>query len=350
MRIATRILALAVTFGVAACDSPQNFMSSTGGPAARELASLGWQALVAFGAATLATWILIVWLAFRRRGTLAEHAPVDANRGQGWILIGGFAIPLAVLAALFISMIDSMASSPIQHTDGAGAHGSPETRAMGHGPDIRVAGQRWWFEAEYHPGAGSHQVFVPNEIHVPVGRPVDIELETRDVIHSFWIPKLHGKVDLVPGLTNRIRILATRPGRYSGQCAEYCGLEHARMRLVVVAQEESDYQAWLAGQREPALAPDSELAAQGRDVFMSTACPICHTVRGTEARGRVGPDLTHFASRKTFAGGAFENNTANLQAWITNAQSLKPGSQMPNLTQFSGADLRAITTYLQGLR
>src|SRR5690606_32519715 len=188
MRSHSRALVLTLALAVAGCDSPQNYMGDTGGPAAEQLANLGWQALLAFGAATLITWGLILWVALRRRGTLAEHAPIDADHGQAWILIGGVAIPFVVLAVLFISMLDSLAAFPMHHSGASNR------------PDIRLTGQQWWFEAEYGPGPGSHQVFVPTEIYIPVGRPIEIELQARDVIHSFWIPKLHGKVDLVPGI------------------------------------------------------------------------------------------------------------------------------------------------------
>jgi len=337
MRPHSRVIVFALALVIAGCDSPQSYMGNTAGPAAQQLASLGWQALLAFGAATLITWGLILWVALRRRGTLAEHAPIDANHGQAWILIGGVAVPFVVLAVLFISMLDSLAAFPIHHSSEANQ------------PDIRLTGQQWWFEAEYGAGPGS-QVFVPTEIYIPVGRPIDIELQTRDVIHSFWIPKLHGKVDLVPGILNRIRIIASRPGTYEGQCAEYCGMQHALMRLRVIALPEQEYATWLAHQREPASEPTTDAARHGREVFMSAACPLCHTVRGTGAHGRLGPDLTHLASRNRIAGGAFRNDTANLQAWITHAQSMKPGSRMPNLTEFSGADLQALSAYLQSLR
>jgi cytochrome c oxidase subunit 2 len=193
-------------------------------------------------------------------------------------------------------------------------------------------------------------VTVPTELHVPVGRPVTIELVSRDVIHSFWVPKLHGKVDLVPGMTNVVHLQADRPGLYSGQCAEYCGMQHAQMRIQVVAQSPAAWRAWLDAQRAPAAEPKSELARHGRDVFMQGACPLCHTVRGTPALGSVGPDLTHLASRDRIAGGALENDVANLSAWVTHAQSLKSGVAMPNLTQFTCEQLNALVEYLKGLK
>jgi cytochrome c oxidase subunit 2 len=191
---------------------------------------------------------------------------------------------------------------------------------------------------------------VPTELHIPVGKPVDIELETRDVIHSFWIPKLQGKVDLVPGRVNRVRIMADEPGVYRGECAEFCGVQHAHMRIEIVADQPAFYEAWLAAQRAPAREPSDTQLGHGRDVFLSSACALCHTIRGTDAHGLVGPDLTHVGGRARIAGGSLENNTANLEAWIVDAQSLKPGAQMPSLRQLPGADLRALVAYLQSLR
>lgn len=330
---------------LAGCSGPQDFMRGTG-PAAHGLASLGWTVLVTFSAVTVVVWLLIGWIAVRRRGTLAEHAPVDAAGGESWILVGGFGIPLAVLAALFVMALATLAAYPMQ--DGLPC-GTSVCSASGPAL-VRVTGHQWWFEAQYAFDHPDLDVTSPTEVHIPVGRPVDIDLDTRDVIHSFWVPKLHGKVDMVPGYTNRIRIQADRPGVYFGECGEYCGMQHAHMRLEVVAQEPAQYQAWLASQREPAREPQAEDAKRGRELFLAGPCATCHTVRGTPAGGRLGPDLTHIASRPRIAGGMLDNNTANLEAWITQAQSLKPGSLMPDVTQFSGRELRALVAYLQTLR
>lgn len=322
----------------AGCDSPQNYLIHTGGPAASWIAWLGWEAIIAFCAATVVTWGLLLWFALRRRGTLAEHAPIDINRGQGWILIGGFLIPLGVFVFLFIGSMGLMRDLPLGHP---GAHT----------PDIVVTGQQWWWEATYHfKGHPDLEVHTATEIHVPVGHPVSIEVQSADVMHSFWVPKLHGKIDLVPGLKNYIRLEASQPGTYLGQCASYCGEEHANMKLRVVAQTPRDYRAWLAHQRADAPAPMGAEALRGQQVFLEAACSLCHTVRGTPALADIGPDLTHVASRQTIAGGMLVNNTANLEAWITHAQSLKPGTPMPDLPEFRGSDLRALVAYLQTLK
>jgi cytochrome c oxidase subunit 2 len=317
------------------CDGPQNYMKA-GGPAAAKLASLGAFTLIVFSAVTIVVLLLLVWLATRRRGTLETHAPLDANGGQRWILVGGIAVPVAVLAIVFVSSLQAMSQYPMSHHGGGRA-------------DIRVTGRQWWFNAEYLGETTQERVNVPTELHIPTGRPMDIELVTRDVIHSFWIPKLHGKVDLVPGMINRIRIRADEPGVFSGECGEFCGAQHANMRLLVVAQRPEEFDRWLQAQRAHAHEPQTPQQNSGEQVFMSSACALCHTVRGTPALGQVGPDLTHVANRSSIAGGMFPNDRGHLQAWIAHAQTLKPGSQMPNLTGFNGEQLNSLAEYLQSL-
>lgn len=340
-RTAKRILerlALLLFAGLtlSACDGPQNFMD-TAGAAARGLANLGWFVVLLFLVVTAVVWLLIGWLATRRRGSFDEHAPVGTHNGQAWILVGGIAIPVGILSIVFISSLQTLDAYPLSAGDGGE-------------PDLRVVARQWWFTAEYpHPGGELGVIESPTEIHIPVGEAVDVELVSRDVIHSFWVPKLHGKVDVIPGQKNYIRLRADRPGTYIGQCGEYCGMQHAHMRLVVVAQPRTEYLAWLDAQAQPAKAPEESQALQGRDIFMNNACVLCHTVRGTPARGKVGPELTHLASRNRIAGGMMRNNTANLMAWVTHAQSLKPGSQMPDLTAFTGEELHALVAYLQTL-
>lgn len=324
---------------LAGCDSPQNYVFNTGGTAAAQLAHLGWYGLLAFMSATLVTLCLIGWLAFRRRGTLAEHAPIDAgDQGQSWILIGGFAIPFAVLSFLLVATMDTLNAFPLMD---------------GHEqlPDIVVTGHQWWFGLNYQFAGRPYQnVTSATEIHVPVGQPMTLALKSNDVIHSFWVPKLHGKVDIIPGQTNFIRIEADRPGTFQGECAEFCGEQHAHMRLMVIAQRPADYQRWLARMRDDAAQPTDPVARHGEDVFLSQACALCHTIRGTLANGTTGPDLTHLGSRLTIAGGEFRNTPGNLGAWVTSAQNLKPGALMPNLSTLNGEDLRALVAYLESLK
>jgi cytochrome c oxidase subunit 2 len=341
---ARSIAVVAGAWCAAGCSAPQDYLH-TAGPAAHRIAVLGWFALLSFSVTIVVMWLLIGWIAVRRRGSFTEHAPIDANGGQRWILVGGLAVPVAVLAILFIATMETLSAFPMQHADqGAG-------EVCTDAPRIMVTGHQWWFDAEYQFPEPDRNFEVTTELHIPVGKPVDVLLQTRDVIHSFWIPKLHGKVDLVPGQVNQVRIQADRPGVYEGECGEYCGAQHAHMRLQVVAQAQKDYDAWVEQQRKDAAGvPGWDEALRGKQVFMAAACPLCHTVRGTAALGQVGPELTHVGSRRRIGGGMLENNTANLEAWVTHAQSLKPGAQMPDLTQFNGRDLRALVGYLQSLR
>ena len=217
-------------------------------------------------------------------------------------------------------------------------------------PAIRVIGHQWWWEVEYLVGDLPQHFRTANELHVPAGQPVDVELVTADVIHSFWVPRLHGKVDLVPGLRNQIRIQAALPGVYAGECAEFCGLQHANMRLQVVAETPAAYVDWLQRQRQPAATPVNAAARRGAQVFRDGACPMCHTVAGTGALATVGPDLTHVGSRLSLAAGTLPNDVADLHAWVVNAPSLKPGTQMPALTQLTGPQLHDLVAYLEELR
>jgi cytochrome c oxidase subunit II len=321
------------------CDRPS--MLSPAGPAARSLARLGWPILIAFTLVTAVMWVLIAIAATRRPGTLAEHAPIEAKDGIGGMILGGFLVPTVVFAAVFVATLRTMSAMPIDHSGGA--------REMPPA-DIVVTGQQWWWKAEYHPGTLQEQFTTANEIHVPVGRPVEIELVSRDVIHSFWAPSLHGKVDLVPGLVNHVRIQADTPGVYPGGCAEFCGRQHARMKFLVVAETPEAYAQWLEAERQPAAAPATDEARRGQDLFMTRACVLCHTVRGTLAHGAVGPDLTHLGARRTLAAASQPKDIATLHAWVVDAPSLKPGVRMPALNEFTGRELHDLVAYLDGLR
>jgi cytochrome c oxidase subunit 2 len=342
-----RMRALAMVALLPGCESHLSALSPAG-PAARLLADLGWPILIGFLAVSAVMWALTLWAAVRRTGSLASHAPVDAKGGQRWIYLGGFAVPALAFSAIFFATLRTMSAFPVDHH--AGHHGAAEEQKGGHRQaDIRVLGHQWWWEVQY-VGRGLQEFFITaNEIHIPAGEPVDVELVSADVIHSLWAPRLHGKVDLVPGMNNFIRLQADRPGVYPGGCAEFCGLQHANMRFNVVADEPARYEGWLREQRAPAQEPKDALAQRGKKLFMSGPCVVCHTVRGTAARGSVGPDLTHLAGRSMIAA-SLPQDIANLHAWVINAPSLKPGTRMPALTQYSGDELHALVAYLQSLR
>jgi len=306
-------------------------------PAAEILAKLGWPALVGFTAVSVVMAILLVVVAVRRRGSFAEHAPVHARGGMRWVVIGGFIIPGIAFTAAYVATIGSLRAFPM-------TEGTPGP------PDIRIIGHQWWWEVEYLMGDTSDHFKTANELHLPTDRPVEIELVSADVIHSFWVPRLHGKVDLIPGTVNHIQIRAPQAGRYDGACAEFCGLEHARMRLQLVADAPADFATWIARMRQPAPPPATAQAARGQAVFMGGACPVCHAIQGTRALASAGPDLTHIGSRQMIAAGWLPQDVATLHAWIMNAPSLKPGVQMPQLTWFNGPELHDLVAYLEGLK
>jgi cytochrome c oxidase subunit 2 len=309
-------------------------MMNPAGPAARDISTLSWIVFSIFMAVALVMWVLIGWVALRRRGSLAEHFPINVEGGLSWILVGGVVIPFVVLTLVFVLGLKTMSGFPM--------HDGPIN------PEIRLIGHQWWWEVQYVGGDPDVRFTTANEIHIPTGKMVDIELLSDDVIHSFWVPRLHGKEDLIPGQPNRIRIRADEPGVYRGQCAEFCGAQHAHMAILVVAQAPEDFNAWAAQQRAPAAEPTNSEAQRGEQVFLSGPCAFCHTIRGTEAAGGVAPDLTHIAGREGLGANTLVNNTANLEAWLT--QSLKPGVKMPDLTEFTGEDLRSLVAYLQQLR
>jgi cytochrome c oxidase subunit 2 len=214
---------------------------------------------------------------------------------------------------------------------------------------IEISGHQWWWEVQYDDALPSRRVITANELHLPTGRPVVLKVTSRDVIHSLWIPNLHGKRDLIPGYTTAVWLQADRPGMFRGQCAEFCGLQHAHMALEVTAESAEDFTAWLEATRQPAGQPNGDLERRGRDLFMRARCAGCHTVRGTDANGQVAPDLTHVASRHSLGAGTLPNTREHLATWIRDTQRVKPGNQMPAQT-FAADDLGALVAYLDTLK
>ena len=214
---------------------------------------------------------------------------------------------------------------------------------------IEVTAQRWWWDVRYRDPTPSESFSTANEIHIPVGRPVELILRSLDVIHSFWVPNLNGKKDLIPGQINSLYLQADRPGVFRGQCAEFCGLQHANMALHVVAEAPDAFARWQAQQRRPAPEPQTEEQRRGRDLFMASSCVLCHAIAGTGAGGVTGPNLTHVASRLSLAAGTLPNTPGHLAGWIVDPQMLKPGNNMPpNL--LSAGELQALLSYLETLR
>jgi cytochrome c oxidase subunit 2 len=223
--------------------------------------------------------------------------------------------------------------------------GLPENAAL----TITVRGQQWWWQVIYADADPALSFQTANEIHIPVGQDVRIQLESADVVHSFWVPSLAGKQDLVPGRSNTLLLRAERAGIYRGQCAEFCGLQHTHMAMMVIADEPADYQRWITAQRGNGATPTDPDAAAGKVAFLSKPCAACHTVRGTPATGTTGPDLTHIGSRRTIAAGLLETTRGSLAAWIADPQTLKPGNNMP-MVPLTSIELRDISAYMESLK
>jgi cytochrome c oxidase subunit II len=328
-RRAERLLPTLLLFGC----SPLPVLSGAS-EAARRTAQLGWVMLVLAGIVFLIVSGVLALAV--RRNRRRDPAGVDLSEpGSRFVVTGGIVFPGLVLTALFVYGTATLGIFPER-----------EKPAY----TVEVVGRQWWWQIRYLDPELPKRFVTANELHVPVGRPVQVRLTSADVIHSFWVPELQGKLDLIPGDTNVLSLKAERAGVYQGQCAEYCGLQHAHMGLQIVADEPDAFGRWLAAQREPAAAPTDSLAVLGEQLFVGGPCALCHAVRGTPARGSVAPDLTHFASRRTIAAGALPNTLGHLEGWIANAQAIKPGAQMPPITQFTGRELRAVATYVAGLR
>lgn len=251
----------------------------------------------------------------------------------GLVLTFGMIIPIGILIALFV-VSDIYV---LGKTDAP----PPGTAAL----TVNVVGHQWWWEVRY-PGT---DVVTANEIHIPARTSVEVRGRTADVIHSFWVPELNRKIDLIPGMTNRVELFAERDGRYRGQCAEFCGLQHAHMAFYVIAEPRPQFERWLAGQEKQGRIPTTAAGREGQELFMENACASCHTIAGTEAQGKIGPSLTHVGSRETLAALMIENTPAELLRWIEDPQAIKPGAKMPGL-ELSHREFEAIATYLSELR
>ena len=245
------------------------------------------------------------------------------------------AITVLILFALLIS----------DFFTGNAIYATPDPNALA----IKITGHQWWWEVQYQDPQPSDIVITANEIHVPVGKPVKLELQSTDVIHSFWVPNIHGKKDLVPGHPTTTWFTARRAGEFRGQCAEYCGEEHAHMRLVFVAETPDSFSTWLTAQRKSAPEPMSDSERRGRDVFLTSRCVMCHSIQGTKAHATLGPDLTHIGSRKMIGAGELPNTRGYLAGWILNASALKPGVRMPP-NQLSSDNLNSLLDYLESLK
>jgi cytochrome c oxidase subunit 2 len=288
-------------------------------------------------AAVLAAFLYALWRA--PRGDLRIAA--DGELPESGRRNAARSISLAVAASALLLIFLIVASFA---TDRALAR-LPLENAL----RIEVTANQWWWDLRYQDAVASRIFTTANELHIPVGRPVVLTLKSSDVIHSLWIPNLHGKKDLIPGHTTSLQLKADQPGTYRGQCAEFCGFQHAFMALLVIAEPPAQYEAWAERQRQPASPPTAAKAVQGERLFLTTTCAMCHAIQGTSAAARHAPDLTHVAGRQTIAAGRLANSAADLENWISDPQQYKPGVNMPS-HQFAPEDRQALVEYLRGLQ
>ena len=354
----------ALSLVVAGCASaaPSPFDPRTG--AAAQIAALGWIMIVLATAVCVAVGAALYGaLVVSRRRAIAEPGPTSAQvaadvSGDGTIIIAGMVVPAVILAFTLGYTIYTLrevagvggaagVSGPSAHADhvaqaasGSRSPATPDGTVL----EVRITGHQWWWQVAY----AAEQVVTANELHVPAGVPIRLSVTSDDVIHSFWVPQVAGKVDVIPGRTNTMTIRVDQPGTYRGMCSEFCGLQHAHMHLFLVVEPPEQFAAWVAGQRQqPPPSPDA-VARQGQQV-VQRACAECHAVQGTGAAGGRGPDLTHVASRRTLGAGMHENTRTSLSGWVTDPQGMKPGNLMPR-PDLTDAEAQAVVTYLETLK
>jgi cytochrome c oxidase subunit 2 len=326
MRLLPVFLALLCT----GCIGTQSVLAPMG-PQAAQLSWLLWSFIVICGIIWLLV-MLVLALALRQR-----TRPAGPSHGERRaIIIVSLSVAASVLVIIVLSVMSYAATRGLSL-----AASDPLV--------IRLRGYQWWWEATYVDEQPDRTLVTANEIHIPVGRPVRIELSAADVIHSYWVPNLAGKQDLIPGRSNDLTFVASRPGIYRGQCAEFCGLQHAHMALLVIAEPSSVFDEWRTAQLQAARPAETVEQQAGQAFFTSQACGACHTVRGTSAAGTLGPDLTHVASRRTIAAGLLPTTRGSLAAWIADPQTIKPGNNMPMVTM-TADQLRAVSAWLGELR
>lgn len=296
------------------------------GPDAAIIAQFAW---VLFGGGALIFILVMALLVLSLRGG-------GQVRPMLWIAGAGLAFPVTVLTAL-------LAWSTWRS-------GQLTAQTSRQALQISVTARMWWWEVRYRDPSTGRDIASANEIHIPAGQAVYLGLTTGDVLHSLWVPALNGKMDMIPGRVTGLTLTAASPGLYRGQCAEYCGQQHAKMALHVVAHTPQEFAAWLARQAQPAAAPANAFIERGRQAFIDQRCGACHAIRGVEDGARLGPDLTHVGSRLHIAAGTLRNHRGTLGGWIADPQSIKPGARMPASSDMDGETLRALATYLEQLK
>jgi cytochrome c oxidase subunit 2 len=323
----------------------QTVLGSAAGPQASRIEWLWWVMLSTTTAVYVVVmlWLLLAYMRGRRHtksepGLAARRRPaIEAISDRSMTLVVSVAVAASVVILLGLLIASVWTNRAVASLGASSA------------VTIKVTGHQWWWEAEYESGTPSEQFKTANELHIPVGRPIVLKVTSTDVIHSIWIPNLQGKRDLIPGYTTAIWLQADKPGLYRGQCAEFCGVQHAHMALYVTAESNDDYEKWRAGMVRPAAEPATDEQRLGRDVFLHATCVQCHTIRGTIAGATMGPDLTHLASRGSIAAATLPNRRGHLAGWVVDPQQIKPGAHMPPNSVQSN-DLQYLLTYLEALK
>lgn len=312
-----------------ACGGPQSTLDPAGTSAARIAALFWWMT-----GGTVAIWAAVVALALY--AALRRGAPASIVSAKRLVVGGGVVFPVVVLTGVLtygLAMLPPLLAPASEEGTVA----------------IRVSGEQWWWRVRYLAADGA-PIELANEIHLPVNEVVHFELDSPDVIHSFWIPALGGKTDMIPGRLTRLNLRATRPGRYRGACAEYCGTSHAYMTFAVVVETRAEFERWLARQGEPARAPSERTTREGQSLFIGNGCGACHTIRGTDADGTVGPDLTHVGGRLSLGAGRLAGaDIASLRRWIAHTERLKPKVLMPSFGMLPPEEIRTLAAYLGSL-
>lgn len=313
------------TVGIDAFAKAKSSAMAPFGPPASQIADLWWIMLALFSAVFLLVTALTLVALLKKRRQKIPSPPLGDN---SFIVIGGLVFPSLILIPLLVYTL--LVTERILPKDDALV--------------VRLTGHMWWWDVQY-PAEG---IVTANEIHIPVGRPVRLEMTSADVIHSFWPPSLSGKTDLIPGQTTRHWLEADRPGTFRAQCAEFCGLQHARMALLIVALPPEAFVAWVQSRQQTREAPQDKVLLQGMTAFAKEGCGECHTIRGTTAEGKVGPDLTHIGSRLSLGAGVIANGYGPLAGWVANPQALKPGNRMP-VSYIAPEDYHPLISYLMSL-
>jgi cytochrome c oxidase subunit 2 len=339
-----RLAAPALSVLLTSCATYHQSAVNSAGPQAGRIEGLFWFFTWLLTAIFVIVMGLLLWTLTMRRHRGIEQEPLERVHLPSHETESKLTRNVTAASVVTVLILIGLTIASVSTGNALSSMGTAKN-----GMAIEVVGNQWWWYVRYLNDQANQIVVTANEIHIPVGRPVMIRLESNDVIHSFWVPNLHGKTDAIPSRVNTQWIQADHPGRFRGQCAEFCGMQHAHMALWVVAEPPDQFDAWMKHQLEPAPPPATAELELGREVFLNHACVMCHTIAGTTAQGAVGPDLTHVGSRATIAAGTLPNTKGNLGGWIADPQNVKPGNHMATV-QLKSEEVQPLLDYLESLK